>query len=591
MNDRISWRTLAGGRVRVGAATLAVVALAAGCRSPFETYDDERGWSVGAERLRTVRTFDVDDFAAGDAPGEGVRPEEVPNPTEPPDPFEGRASVDVSLEQARAWALEHNLDLKVALIDPTIANERLNEEEAKFESTFSVSFRESRFDQPTDTALEGNQFENRNLTPSVTVPLRTGGTVTLDLPMERRETDNQFATLNPSFASTARFSISQPLLRNAGRRANTHSIRVLALESQISEAQTKLSVIRQLAELDRSYWRLYAARELLDVRLSQFELAREQLERAERRVRAGDAAEVEVIRAESGLADRLVDIIRAQNTVRNTQRALKRVMNAPGLDVGSEQMIVPLTEPDPVRYRLDPPEIADAAVSNRMEMLELELRLAQDLSRIDFQKNQALPNFLLDYTYTVNGLGDDINGSFGLLRDNRFNDWSLGVRLDIPLGNEAAEARVHQAILRRLQRLATKSLREQSIRKEVYDVVDTLEAAWQSILAARQSVLLAARTLAAEQNQFRVGARTSTDVLNAATALADAQQAEIAALTEYQVSQVDLAFATGLLLGAARIDWSPLDPRGPDDAYGEDGPPPGGRANPGGVRVSSAADG
>jgi hypothetical protein len=41
---------------------------------------------------------------------------------------------------------------------------------------------------------------------------------------------------------------------------------------------------------------------------------------------------------------------------------------------------------------------------------------------------------------------------------------------------------------------------------------------------------------------------------------AEAQSAEILALTEYQIAQVDLAFATGTLLGAAKVRWDPIVP-------------------------------
>ncbi|HVZ94470.1 MAG TPA: TolC family protein, partial [Phycisphaerales bacterium] len=148
----------------------------------------------------------------------------------------------------------------------------------------------------------------------------------------------------------------------------------------------------------------------------------------------------------------------------------------------------------------------------------------------------------------------------------------------VPLGNEAAESRVHQAILRRLQRFASKDAQRQAIEQEVFNALDNLEATWQRILAARQSVILAARTLAGEQRQFDVGSRTSTDVLDAAARLADAQSNEIRALAGYQAAQVDLAFATGTLLGAAKVEWEPYDPRGPQDQFGDtiwDHPHPG----------------
>ena len=535
-----------------------------GCTNPLASDPSDYGPVVPVQTLRTVGTLRLEDHAL---------PPEAPKPiTEPPaDPFAGLSKLEISIEQCRAWALQNNMDLQVALIEPTIAREALSGEEAKFESVFRARARYNDIDNATSSSLESNQAELFDLTPGVTIPLRTGGSVTVDLPISRTKNDNEFTTLNPSYTTDLAFSISQPLLRNAGRWVNTASIRIQALETQISEARAKLEVIRQLAAVDRAYWRLYASRRLLEVAQEQYELARAQLDRAERRVRAQVAPEVEVIRAQEGLAMRLEAIITADNRVRDVQRELKRVINVPGLGMGSPILLELTSVPDPVDYSLNPEQFAEVAVANRMEMLELELRLAQDYTNIDFAKNQALPLFTLDYGYQYNGLGRNLTSSLDLLSDGRFANWTVGATFETPLGNEAAESRVHEAILRRLQRLATREARKLAITQEVYNSIDQISASWQRILAARQTVVLAARTLLAEQNQFDVGARTSTDVLDAATRLADAQSNEIVALTDYQVAQVDLAFATGTLLGASRVDWSPRDPRQKHDFVGEEG--------------------
>ena len=74
-------------------------------------------------------------------------------------------------------------------------------------------------------------------------------------------------------------------------------------------------------------------------------------------------------------------------------------------------------------------------------------------------------------------------------------------------------------------------------------------------MATRQSTLLEARLYEAEVHQFENGLTTSTDVRETQTNLTNAQSTEINALTEYQIALVDLAYATGTLLGAAQIDW------------------------------------
>lgn len=549
-------------RVRASLARCAPGALAlstlAGCSNPLGPIDADYGNQPPLSRLRSVERLDRAKFSEQTVPKDA----EPPTPGAPyVTPITNAPKFDLTLEQARAAVLTNNLDLKVALVDPLISDENLRAQEAKFEAVFRplATYRDSN--NPTLDVTTPNEEQQWNIGGGVDVPLRSGGTASVDLLESRVDTPNPFFTLNKSWNASLTFALSQPLARNAGRRVNTYSIRIANYDSSITQAQTKLEVIRQLAAADRSYWRLYAAREALRVRQQQYEVAVDQLGRAQRRVAAGDAPELEVTRAQSGAASQLESIIQAEKTLLDTQRDIKRLLNIPGLDMESSTAVVPTTPPDPVQFAFNAPDLANFAVENRMEMLELELRLAQDFSTIEYNKNQALPQFVLDFAYSIPGLGGTFYAANQQMSEAQFSSWSVGISGQIPIGNEAAKARVQQAILTRLQRLSTKDARRIAIRQEVLASVTSINAAWQRILASRQAVVLAARTLEGEQRQFDAGARTSSDVLDAAARLADEQTNEIRALTEYQIAQVDLAFATGTLLGAAKVDWQPLDPR------------------------------
>ncbi|HVZ94087.1 MAG TPA: TolC family protein, partial [Phycisphaerales bacterium] len=417
IGDARPWPRLGVWRIALIAGTVAALGALEGCQNPFATTQEDLGEQAPRERLRVIEPLKLDEVTSS----RRSVIEATGSLDAPPDPFAGMKEVPLTLEQARAATITNNLNLKVSLVDPLIAAERVTEEEARFEAVLFTNARFAHFDQPTSSTLQSGQFQDYQVVPGVRIPLRTGGTVQVELPVERQSTDNIFTdpALRTSYTSDARFSISQPLLRNAGRRAATYPIRIQALESQISQAQAKLEVIRRVADADRGYWLLYATQKLLEVRQAQYELAKEQLERAERRVRARSAPEIEIVRAQSGVANSLEQIILSQNEVKQAQRNLKRIMNLPGLDVGSEAVFELGTQPDPVRYELDPKLLAAEAVTDRMEMLQLELRLAQDYSTIEFTKNQALPLFVLDYSYTVNGLGRTLNSSFDLLRDDR----------------------------------------------------------------------------------------------------------------------------------------------------------------------------
>lgn len=535
---------------------LAVAVLLAGTMPACRTgiFDNENSqWRVPESQLRQIDS--VDPAARSTTPPVTLEEAAKKTLSEVAVPAVPADAVSLSLADVRSAVLANNLDLRTALVDPAIARANLSAEEAKFENVFFASYDRSNNSVFADLAT-GQPAETEAFDAGLRIPLATGGDISFSSPLSRTGDGFNFGTPGEDWLAALNFSMSQPLLRGAGVDANTHSIRVAGWQGQIVDARTKLESIRVLSNAEKAYWNVYSAYRELGVRRSQYEVAVRQLERAKRLVAAGDAPEIEVVRAESGIGRTLEQIIVADSNLRIRQRSLKRLMNREDLPVSQATPLRPASDPNPVSLTLDGNALAEEAVAGRMEMLELELQLAIDQSEIGFRRNAALPLFVLDYGYNLQGTGTDFQDAYGSL--GNADSFELGLRAEIPLGNEAAESRVNAAILQRVQRLGTREARRQAIRTEVFDALDAITQSWQRILAARLESLLAARTLAAEERQFDVGERTSTDVLEASASLADAQSREVAALASYQIALVDLAFATGNSLGAARIRWEPF---------------------------------
>jgi outer membrane protein TolC len=539
------------------AASLSLVVVLVGCRTHSERYGlHELG--VSSQQMHEIEPLELQKAEPNQALAE-------PNKPAP-------EKVDLSLEQSRAMALENNLQLKTSLINPAIAGAQLSAEEAKFEASFFGGINYTQSDLPRGGSVQipgttsllpilaTSQTDRVQEDLGVRIPLRTGGTVTFDVADVKNETLHVPAPFNPSYENIATVSVSQPLLRNAGQRVSTYSIRIAAYNRDIADTRTRLDVITVLASIDRVYWRLYAARRELEVRQQQYELAQAQLDRAQHLVDAGQRPQVEIIRAEAGVADQLHAIIFADNSLRDRERELKRVVHQAGLDIETRTIVIPTTLPDPVRYVLDRSKLVHDAIANRMELLELQLQLLQDASTIDYARNQTLPLASLDYTYNINSTGESHSESFHMLADGDFTSHRVGLQVTIPLGNEAAKSRLREYIYQRRQRLATRANREDLIRQEVLNAIDQVDANWQQILATRQTAILNGRLYEAERRQFEQGLRTSTDVLNAQITFANAQSNEIAALTNYQISLVDIAYATGTLLGSAKVRWESIVP-------------------------------
>ncbi|MDI9433808.1 MAG: TolC family protein [Planctomycetota bacterium] len=457
-------------------------------------------------------------------------------------------TVELTLEEARAAALTNNLDLKFYLVGPSIAEQALDEERAKFEWTFfgSAGYSHSERDD------EDNTVTVQSYEAGVEAPLQTGGLLRASLPFRRADYDVD----DIGGVSSAAMSVSyvQSLLRGAGTRINTHSIRIATYQKDMVDAQTKLLAISILGNVDIVYWQLYAARRELDVRREQYKLAEDQLDHARRKVGAGAAAKIEIVRAEAGLAGRLEDVINAETSVRDRERDFKRILNREDLPLNVGIDILPTSEPDPIGLNLDAEAIAAAALDNRMEMAELEFQLAVDDLDIALARNRTLPDVTFDYRYAATSESGSLGRALGDVGDGSLQDHAVGISAVIPLGNRAAQARYRRARLEKTRDRIDQERLRQSIRQEVYDAVDALQQNWRRILAAEQGVVTAYRDYKVEQSQFTLGKSTSTFVLQSASRLADAQSRRIRAFAEYEIAQVRLARATGTLLGRGRLE-------------------------------------
>jgi outer membrane protein len=482
------------------------------------------------------------------------------------------SGTQMTIADIRQRALQNNLQLKVAKMDPELAKQSLREEQAKFDQVIFAYAKYAEKDTPamsgdkvvikSDNPLLDGELAKLNLDAQkkefwdieagVKVPLRTGGTVTLSAPLENRQSLGKFAS--DQYRSALRFSFSQPLLRNAGQQVNEASIRVAELDRDSVQLKTRLQAIRIVATVDKAYWELYEAWAALDVRKNQFEYASQNLEMVKRRVQEGLTAAVEVNRAQIGVADRMEALIVAETNLKLAQRQLQFLLNDLPDDQERQSPWVPTTVPSLVKFEFDRAHLIRDALDSRIELLEQELKLSADLIQIDYLQNQTLPLFTLDYQYgALSGSGGRFGDIGQDLFDGRYRDWSVGLKFEMPVSNEARKAKLDRAIAQRMQRLTTKTLQSLTVKREIHDALDKVEQNWQRIIAARQQVLVAGINYEAELKQFNEGLRTMTEVLETLTRLGEAQLKEIRAISDYQVSLVDMAYATGTVLGHGQI--------------------------------------
>jgi outer membrane protein TolC len=532
---------------------LPILLVCAGCATDVSSYLG-RG-----ESLREVEPLDLSRSVT-------TRPTTIPVARQDRSPFPLR------LAQARQAALANNLDVAVARLGPRIARADLDAEQAVFEATFNVDASYSNLDSPTvfqtidgDIPGEGNavvrivggQAESVNVNPSLSQPLRTGGVVRVGAPVSRLETD-QGRVLNPQWEQDVRLSLNQPLLRGFGSDETELGIRVAATRLGQARARLKLQIVATLAATDRAYWRLWLARQAVDIRREQLRLAVEQFERAQRLQQAGTTGELEVVRAESAVADARDLLVTAEADADRAQRQLRVLfgVEVPGspLMVGNSREIEPTTVVLPLPYELNAKRLAAEALGRRAELIEARLTVIAEQARLVANARQAfLPQLDLTYEYSINGLGGSYSDAADVLGDGNFQDHTFGLRFEQPLGNRRRRAVMRASLLQRAQALLDGRRRAQTVRREVYDAVDAIDAGYEQIVAAERRVAVAIRLLAAEERRVATGGSSSAELLEAQRGLSAARLSLANAKANYEIARVNLAAATGTLLGKAGV--------------------------------------
>jgi outer membrane protein TolC len=465
-------------------------------------------------------------------------------------------TVELTLADVRKQALENNLDLQVQLYDPAIAQAAYQAESWKFEAVLNASASQQKtFDS------FGNPEKIASLTPTVVVPTQAGGTATLSLPFTRIDDQGSIfgVPVGVTDEPTIQLGLTQPLLRGAGFGINYASINVAGLVMRQTDARTKLAAIQVMANAEQSYWQHYAANENLKIQLQEYDYALEQVRTARRLVEEGARTKIEITRAEGDAARRFDAILMAENTRRQTELALKRIINSPNLPLQSQTLIIPKTEPSPKGFTFDRAAVTALALKNRMELFQNEVQMSIDRISLDVSRNRRLPDVTMNFNYSFAGSATTFQKSLDELFRNRLVDtYNYGLSASIPLwGNQQAKYQVVQSALNLAKTETNQRALELSVRQDVLNAINSVELNWQRILSNRAAVDRSTETYQDNRIEFQLGKITSTELSLTLDQLAQAQGALIVSQSDYQNSLVDLAFATGTVLGQAGVIWSP----------------------------------
>jgi outer membrane protein TolC len=504
-----------------------------------------------------------------------------------------RRQMQLSLSDATALALQHNLDIQIAGITPRIRDAQITEQNAIFDVTARGSVAISNSQLLTDStsfindpevgvrqedingdgipetlAIAGQEDEQiyegevgvAQLTPY-------GGTYEVTLRESRLDTNRRVIEnfLQPGarsdlYTTELELRLRQPLLKDFGAEVTQNQILIARNNLSISQEEFSLQIISSTAQVQQTYWDLVFRRQDLEVRRQQLDLAQRLLAQVRRQVEVGTLAPIEVLQAETDIARIDQTIIIAINAVRDTEDRLKRTMN---LSLTGEFADVEILPTDAPQYTVTPltaeAEIAQA-LQQRHDLVQAKLALENQNITLVFNQNQTLPTLDLQASFRFNGIDDSLGEGIGELSPGR-NRWEVGMVFSYPLANRAAKSRLQQNRLAIRQQLLRIQDLEETISEDVRTAVRAVQASAQLVQASKAASRLAAKQLDAEEKKLRVGLATVFTVLQFQEDLAVERSAEIRSLTEHLKSLVRLEAAKNTLLQSYNIVIQDNGPR------------------------------
>ena len=139
----------------------------------------------------------------------------------------------------------------------------------------------------------------------------------------------------------------------------------------------------------------------------------------------------------------------ALDQVLENERQLRNLM---GLSAEDGTRIIPIDAPTLARFEPDWETAYEEAIDLRPELHLARRQVKVTQLELINQRNNLMPDLRFTSTYDANSIGNDLDGPDGnnALRNlaaNNFNNWSMGLRLNVPIGFRVANANVRIAKL------------------------------------------------------------------------------------------------------------------------------------------------
>jgi outer membrane protein TolC len=330
-----------------------------------------------------------------------------------------------------------------------------------------------------------------------------------------------------------RVTVKQPLF-TAGKVGT--ALRLASVEAEGALAEIDRAEQDLAMEVVRAWYGLMWAERYRGLVAETQQQKERHADMARTRFDNGVATEVDVLRSLVAVANGKPDLVRAENAIRQARAQLNYYLARP---IGS-----------PTRVTGDFEEKA-LETTDLAAMAEEALRRRPEVQRLRIAERSA--GVQLQLAHAENRMRADMTANYGLaarlpsnLVNPDFKRWDFTVNFTLPVfdGFKRSGLVVQAVAAQRAARLEREKL-EQQVRLTLQQAYDDLAAARETVTAAQATIREADRVLEMTQSNYKYGAATTLDIVDAQTAVTVARTNLLKGLHDYSLARANLRWVMG----------------------------------------------
>jgi len=411
-------------------------------------------------------------------------------------------------------------------------------------------------------------------TNSLTEGFSTGTTATVAWNNTRSSSGSAFNFFNPDVSSALVVTFQQQLLNGFGTFANRRNIMIAKNNRKLADFVFEQQAITTVTSTITAYWELVYARANVQVQEQAVAVSQRLYGDNKKQLEIGTMAPLDVTQSEAQLATDQQNLIIAQTVRLQDEQILKNAISKDPLAANLINVeILPTDKPTPPEATEAPTfeEAIKEAFQKRPELLEQQINITN--AGIDARATGIAlrPTATLFAQYTSQGLAgvssipsnppggpptvteQGFTTAQSQIFHNTFPDYLVGVNVQIPFRNRAAQATNQHSLLTLRQ---IEAQMQQLKNAAVVDVRNTYIALQQDrvqVTTAAESRKLFQETFDAEQKKYQLGASTVYTVILRQRDLVTAQGAELRALANLLEAKAQYERAVARTLDVNRV--------------------------------------